>query len=61
MSLNKEISAMDSDVTALHQRRVALEDKVVRLRPGSIDPDLLEERARLVLGFQHPQERTLLQ
>jgi cell division protein FtsB len=61
MNLNKEISAVGDDVITLHERRVALEDKVVRLRPGSIDPDLLEERARVMLGFQHPDERTLIQ
>ncbi len=61
MALNQQIGKLDDEVAALHDRRVALEDKVVRLRPGSIDPDMLEERARAVLGFQHPEERTLLQ
>ena len=61
MALDNQISSLDTDVTALQERRIALQDKVVRLRPGSIDPDMLEERARAVLGFQYPQERTLLQ
>lgn len=41
-------------------RREDLERKVVRLRPASIDPDLLEERARVLLGFQHPDEKIIL-
>jgi cell division protein FtsB len=58
--LNAEAASIGGDVAALHTQRVALEDKVSRLRPDSLDPDLLEERARLVLGFDYPTERVLL-
>jgi cell division protein FtsB len=34
----------------LKSQRLALEDRVVRMRPGSIDPDLMEEQAMLMLG-----------
>jgi cell division protein FtsB len=44
----------------LHAQRVTLEDKVVRLRPSSLDPDLLEERVREVLGYTRPDERIIL-
>jgi cell division protein FtsB len=61
MTLDNEISSLSADVHVLHDKKAALQDKVVRLRSDSLDPDLLEERAREVLGFQYPNERTLLQ
>jgi hypothetical protein len=30
------------------------------LRPDSLDPDLLEERARAVLNLGHPDDRIIL-
>lgn len=60
MLLNNEISQTTEDVSKLHADRVALENKVTRLRPGSLDPDLLEERARVMLGFNYGTEQVLL-
>jgi len=36
--------------------REALERDVALLRLGSLDPDLLDERARAALGYAHPDE-----
>lgn len=36
--------------------RLALQKKVQLLRPESIDPDLLDERARAALNFAHPND-----
>lgn len=33
-----------------------LEERVVMLRPGSIDKDFLEERVRVMLGYMHNGE-----
>lgn len=43
------------------KERVALENRVKLLRPDGLDLDLLDERARVVLGFVSPQERVILQ
>lgn len=32
------------------------ESRVIALRPGSLDKDVLEERVRHVLGYKHPHE-----
>lgn len=56
MSLERNIERLSDQYDDLHKQRQALENKVTMLRPGSIDPDLLEERARVVLGYQHPDE-----
>ena len=56
LSLGKSIEKQEAQLSALKAQREALEQKVVMLRPGSIDPDFLEERARLVLGFVKDEE-----
>jgi cell division protein FtsB len=40
--------------------RIALENRVKRMRPNSLDLDMLDERARVVLGFVKPDERLIL-
>lgn len=41
------------------KERTELENRVKMLRPKSIDEDLLDERARAVLGFVHPSEKVI--
>ena len=41
--------------------RTALENRVRLMRPDGIDLDLLDERARVVLGFVKSDERVILQ
>ena len=40
----------------LAMEQTALEQRVALLRPESLDPDLLEERARLMLNYGLPDE-----
>jgi cell division protein FtsB len=49
----KALSAMTDD-------RMKLEQKVTMLRPGSINPDYLEERARIMLGYRAPDDMDLV-
>lgn len=56
VSLERNIERLEKQQDILTHQRKALENKVAMLRPGSIDPDLLEERARAVLGYHHPDE-----
>lgn len=58
--LEHKISALEKKNDLLQQKRTVLEGRVVKLRPGSIDPDLLEERAHIVLGYYHPGERVII-
>jgi cell division protein FtsB len=61
MSLESRIATVSSDYESHKTERQALEKKVVMMRPGSIDRDLLEERARHVLGYRYQDELILLQ
>ena len=45
----------------LQTDRIALENRVKLLRPASLSLDMLDERARVVLGFASPDERQILQ
>ncbi len=43
----------------LHERQ-SLENRVKMLRPDSLDLDLLDERARVVLGFMRSTEKSII-
>jgi cell division protein FtsB len=53
----KELRQVDLDLIVAE--RMALERRVNLLKPESIDPDLLEERARDTLGLTGPNELVL--
>lgn len=53
------IETLQSEYDRTVRAREALEHRVSLLRPQSLDPDLLEERARDVLGFAHPDDRVI--
>lgn len=60
MILERQIEQTEHTLAATRAEREALEMRVARLRPGSIDPDLLEERARVLLGYVRPDEHIVI-
>ena len=60
-ALENQIELTQASFNEIKAEREAIEKKVVMMRPGSVDIDLLEERARHVLGFTKPDEYILLQ
>ncbi|MEM9469724.1 MAG: septum formation initiator family protein [Pseudomonadota bacterium] len=61
MSLNHQMEQSTGEYALLSDQRAKLERKIVMMRPGSVDRDLLEERVRLVLGYRDSNEVILLQ
>jgi cell division protein FtsB len=59
VELREERAAMAAKVQSAKEIRARLERDVALLRPESLDPDLLDERARAALGFAHPDELTI--
>lgn len=59
-SLKSQIETMSQERDDLAAERVALEQKVTMMRPGSLNPDLLEERARVVLGYKKENDLIIL-
>ncbi|MDE2335750.1 MAG: septum formation initiator family protein [Alphaproteobacteria bacterium] len=57
--LDDKLASAQAEYDQVHAARMALEKRVVQLRPGSINPDMLDERARVVLGYAAPDERVV--
>ncbi|TNE59108.1 MAG: septum formation initiator family protein [Alphaproteobacteria bacterium] len=49
--VNEELEANRAELKRLQDERAALEKKVELLRPDHLDPDMLDERSRAVLGL----------
>ncbi len=60
ISLTQSVQTLEQDTAHLQDQRKELEAKVSMMRPGSINRDLLEERARVVLGFRREGEKDVL-
>ena len=58
--LNRDIEATEQELTAVRAEREELEDKVRRLSPGSLDPDLIDELARSRLSLAEPLDVIIL-
>jgi len=58
--LNAEIEKAVSDRDIVISERQNLEDMVIAMRPDSMNPDLVEERARAVLGYKRVDEVHIL-
>lgn len=54
--LDKEISGLSSELESVRAERINLEHKANLLKSKSLDIDLLEERAKEVLGLAKTQE-----
>ncbi|WP_375202704.1 FtsB family cell division protein [Hyphococcus sp.] len=50
-SLEKEAAEKQAQLDELHARRIELEKRADLLNSKSLDPDLLDERIRAVLGY----------
>jgi len=61
INLTEQIETLESDIAATSEERQKLERRVSHLRRESLDLDLLEERARVVLNLGHPDDRIILE
>jgi cell division protein FtsB len=58
--LERELAAMKTELARLKAERSSWEQRIALLRSDRIDPDMLEERARALLGYVDPRDVTLL-
>ena len=56
LDVSREKAALEQELATLQDRRERLEARVAILRPESLDPDLLDERIRAVLGYAETDE-----
>ena len=57
--LDQQIGQLSSELSALKSERAIWERRVALLKPESIDPDMLDERARVLLDYADPRDLTL--
>lgn len=60
VTLERQVSRVGAELELARHERESLESRVIKMRPGSIDPDLLEERARAVLGYSRADEHVVV-
>jgi cell division protein FtsB len=51
--LDVQIAELSGELAGLRQSRAQWERRLALLRPNSLDPDMLDERARILLGYVH--------
>lgn len=54
--LRQDVGELQAQVLDTRADRMDFDQKVMALQSGNIDPDLLEERARLLLGYGYENE-----
>ncbi|MGB0747697.1 MAG: FtsB family cell division protein [Magnetospiraceae bacterium] len=59
LSLKRQLAEAERVNDDLSQQKRILENRVSRLRPESLDLDLLEERAGVMLGYAQAEDRVL--
>jgi cell division protein FtsB len=58
--LDQQIGELTEELDRLQVERARWERRVVLLKSDSIDPDMLDERARALLQYAHPNDLTIL-
>ena len=56
--LDQQFAALSEELDQLKQQRAEWQRRVKLLKSESIDPDTLDERARVVLNYLDPRELT---
>jgi cell division protein FtsB len=58
---DRQIAALTSDLAQATAERDMWERRVKLLKPESVDPDMLDERARSLLDYVDPRDLILIQ
>jgi cell division protein FtsB len=58
--LDQQIASMQRELAEVKAERAGLERRVALLRSDRIDPDMLDERARALIGYVDPRDLVLL-
>ena len=60
LSLKQRVAEAQSELDEISEQRRRFEHRVRLLRPESLDPDLLEERARIMLNYGYEDDIVIL-
>lgn len=56
MHLQKEVAEAENTRAEIHATREGMEKRISLLRSAHLDPDMLDERARMMTGLVRPDE-----
>ncbi len=56
LDLQSKVAAAETIRAKNNAEHSRLAQQVALLRPDNLDPDMLEERARIILNYAHPDE-----
>lgn len=59
-ALQARVEALENDLNTLRTERERIERKTARMNGPARDEDLIEEQARTVLNFAHPDDIVLI-
>ena len=54
--LSKQVTQAENTHSVLNQKRAALKNRVSLLNPNSLNSDMIDERARFILGYTKTDE-----
>jgi cell division protein FtsB len=58
--LDQQFAALSTELAQLKIERAQWERRIGLLKSGGLDPDMLDERARVLLDYAHPNDLTLM-
>jgi len=61
LRLNEQVERLEVELAAREKEASLLEVRTKLLRPESLDLDLLDERARAMLGYAHPNDLVIIE
>ncbi len=59
-TLEQQVAALSAELTEAKAERERWERRVALLKSDGLDPDMLDERARALLGFADPRDVVML-
>jgi len=58
--IDQQIAALSGELSRLQVERGQWERRIALLKSDKLDPDMLDERARALLDYAHPNDLTLM-
>jgi len=58
--LQTQIRSLEGELSGLQAVRGRLDRDVALMRADKLDPDMLDERARMILNFSHPRDIVIM-
>ena len=60
MDIDQQIASLSTELAQLQIERGQWQWRIALLKPRGLDPDMLDERARALLDYAHPNDLTLM-